>query len=310
MQGSGVFRARPAVRTPAPAGDLGFWHQRKLSLSLIGPGRRCLGVPSARYGLAVRLFYLDDSGNEAVTIFSAVAVPVEAWTAALDVWLGWRRHLRAVHGIDVRSRLHAADWLAGRGRPSDDPGAVINRSKPVRWREFVSALDAVAAMPGVEVMTSFASGDRHKPPYRALMHWIDLRLREADDHGLIVLDGESGELRTMHRELDIATRRIVEDHGRAMRGRANGRRSRISSHTRRSRRSCAHRTGRSCGSGISSGSERSSFVTGEADTASGALDERRAVLRRPFAKPSKTEFPPIPAARPCVKQFSTVPVRV
>ncbi len=159
----------------------------------------------------MRLFYVDDSGNEAVTTFSAVSVPVEAWTAALDVWLGWRRHLRAVHGIDVRSRLHAADWLAGRGRPSGDPGAVINRSKPVRWQEFVSALDAVAAMPGVEVMTSFASGDRHKPPYRALMNLIDLRLREADDHGLVVLDGEGGELRTMHRELDIATRRIVED---------------------------------------------------------------------------------------------------
>jgi hypothetical protein len=160
---------------------------------------------------AVRLFYVDDSGNEKVTTFSAVSVPVEAWTAALDVWLGWRRHLRAVHGIDVRSRLHAADWLAGRGRPSDDPGAAINRSKPIRWQEFVSALDAIAAMPGVEVMTSFAPDDRHKPPYRALMDWIDLRLREANDHGMVVLDGESGELRTMHRELDIATRRIVED---------------------------------------------------------------------------------------------------
>jgi hypothetical protein len=124
---------------------------------------------------------------------------------------GWRRHLRVVHGIDVRSRLHAADWLAGRGRPSDDPGAAINRSKPLRWQEFVSALDLVAGMPGVEVITSFASGDRHKPPYRALMNWIDLRLREVDDHGLVVIDGEGGELRTMHRELDIATRRIVED---------------------------------------------------------------------------------------------------
>jgi hypothetical protein len=159
----------------------------------------------------VRLFYIDDSGNEEIATFSAVSVSVEAWTAALDVWLGWRRHLRTVHGIDVRSRLHAADWLAGRGRPSSDPGATINQSKPVRWREFVSALDAIAAMPGVEVMTASARGDHRKPPYRALMHWIDRRLREADDHGLIVLDGESRDLRTMHRELDIATRRIVED---------------------------------------------------------------------------------------------------
>jgi hypothetical protein len=160
---------------------------------------------------SMRLFYLDDSGNESITTFSAVSVPVEAWTAASDVWLGWRRHLHTVHRIDVLSRLHAADWLAGRGRPSSDPDATINRSKPVRWREFVSALDAVAVMPGIEVMTTFARGDHRKPPYRALMNWIDRRLREGEDHGLIILDGESGDLRTMHRELDIATRRIVED---------------------------------------------------------------------------------------------------
>jgi Protein of unknown function (DUF3800) len=159
----------------------------------------------------VRLFYVDDSGNEAVTTFSAVSVPVRTWTAALDSWLGWRRHLHAAHGIDVRTRLHAADWLAGRGRPSSDHAAAINRSKPIRWREFVSALDAVAAMPGVEVMTTFTPHDRRKPPYRALMGQIDRYLRRADDYGLVILDGESGELRTMHRELDISTRRIVED---------------------------------------------------------------------------------------------------
>lgn len=239
----------------------------------------------------VRLFYVDDSGNERVTTFSAVSVPVEAWTAALGVWLGWRRHLRAVHGIDVRSRLHAADWLAGRGRPSGDPGAMINRSKPLRWREFVSALDAVAAMPGVEVMTTFARGDHRKPPYRALMGWIDRRLRETDDHGLIVLDGESGDLRTMHRELDITTRRIVEDRGCAMRGRVSGRRLQISSRIRRSSRSCALRTAHSCGSGMSSGWERLSSVPSRAGTALRVSNKRRTARERPSARPSRTGFP-------------------
>ncbi|MGA2165524.1 MAG: DUF3800 domain-containing protein [Solirubrobacteraceae bacterium] len=173
--------------------------------------REELGISAIVTVSAMRLFYVDDSGNEAVTTFSAVSVSVRAWTVALDSWLGWRRHLHSAHGIDVRVRLHAADWLAGRGRPSDDSAAAINRSKPIRWREFVSALDAIAAMPDVQVMTVVARGDRRKPPYRSLMVWIDRRLREADDHGLIVLDGESGELRTMHRELDIATRRVVED---------------------------------------------------------------------------------------------------
>jgi hypothetical protein len=76
--------------------------------------RRCPGVPGCLVTvLAVRLFYVDDSGNETVTTFSAVSVPVQAWTAALDSWLSWRRHLHSTHRIDVQSRLHAADWLAG-----------------------------------------------------------------------------------------------------------------------------------------------------------------------------------------------------
>jgi Protein of unknown function (DUF3800) len=164
------------------------------------------------YGaFAMRLFYVDDSGNESMTTFSAVSVPVAAWAPALDVWLDWRRHLQAAHGIDVQQRLHAVDWLAGRGRPSSDPDAAINHRKTLRRREFASALDAIAAMPGVEIMTTCAQGSRRKPTYRALMETIDQRLRDADEYGLIVIDGDNGDLRTMHGELDIATRRIVED---------------------------------------------------------------------------------------------------
>lgn len=43
------------------------------------------------------------------------------------------------------------------------------------------------------------------------MWQIDGLLFAHGQHGLVVLDGESPELRTLHGELDSATRRLVED---------------------------------------------------------------------------------------------------
>lgn len=157
------------------------------------------------------MFYVDDSGDERLTTFSAVSVPAQSWTRGLDSWLGWRRDLLATHDVEVRTRLHAADWVTGRGRPSSDAAAPINVRKPIRWHEYVRALGTIAAMPDVEVMTVAAVGDQRKPAYRVLMHWIEELLLAVDDLGLVVIDGDNPELRTMHRELDIATRRIVED---------------------------------------------------------------------------------------------------
>jgi Protein of unknown function (DUF3800) len=43
------------------------------------------------------------------------------------------------------------------------------------------------------------------------MHRIDGLLLAERDQGLVVIDGESAELTTAHRELDLSSRAIVED---------------------------------------------------------------------------------------------------
>lgn len=92
----------------------------------------------------MKIFYVDDSGNESLTTFTAIAVPAHRWSASLGAWLAWRRHLLEEHDVDVRRRLHATDWVAGRGRPSSDERAGLNRNKPLRWREYVHALNAIS----------------------------------------------------------------------------------------------------------------------------------------------------------------------
>ena len=157
------------------------------------------------------IFYVDDSGDERITTFSAIGVPADRWNVATAQWLAWRRRLHDEHDIDVQYRLHATDWVAGRGRPAEDPRAVVNRSKPLRWRTYVAALDVLAAMPDTMVLTVSYPGVDRAGAYRYLMRALEDVLTTRRDRGMVVLDGESSELRTLHGELDPVSRRLVED---------------------------------------------------------------------------------------------------
>jgi hypothetical protein len=157
------------------------------------------------------LFYVDDSGDERLTTFSAIGIPADGWNEALARWLAWRRRLRDEHGVDVQFRLHATEWVAGRGRPANDPRSVLNRSKPARWHVYMAALDVLAAMPDLTIHTVARAGADRAAAYRVLMRRIERFLASREQNGLVVLDGDSSELRTLHGELDPASRRIVED---------------------------------------------------------------------------------------------------
>lgn len=157
------------------------------------------------------LFYVDDSGDERLTTFSAIGVPVEQWNAALARWLAWRRRLHFQHDIAIDYRLHANEWVAGRGRPAKDPHATVNRNKPTRWQTYLSALEALAEIPSLSVLTVAGPGPERAAAYRRLMLRIERFLSVQREQGLIVVDGESPELMLMHRELDLGSRLIVED---------------------------------------------------------------------------------------------------
>jgi len=157
------------------------------------------------------IFYVDDSGDERLTTFSAIGIPVERWNAASAQWLAWRRWLRDEHGVDVDYRLHATHWVAGRGRPAMESPSLLNRNKPARWSAYVSALDALAAMPELVVLTVARPGIDRSAAYRVLMRGLDALLAERGDYGMVILDGEGPELRALHGELDPLSRRLIEE---------------------------------------------------------------------------------------------------
>jgi len=63
------------------------------------------------------LFYVDDSGDERRTLFSALGIPENRWSSSLKGWLTWRKQLFKNHQIPASYELHAQDWLSASPMP-------------------------------------------------------------------------------------------------------------------------------------------------------------------------------------------------
>ena len=76
------------------------------------------------------LIYVDDSGDEHRTLFSALAIPSQHWAKCLDTWLGWRKkNLLRSYGLSTKYELHGVQWL--NKRPGSGDVAPITSRPPV-----------------------------------------------------------------------------------------------------------------------------------------------------------------------------------
>ena len=55
----------------------------------------------------MHLIYIDDSADERLAIYSALAIPAEQWRIAFDTIRQYRRDLRRAYGIYVYKELLA-----------------------------------------------------------------------------------------------------------------------------------------------------------------------------------------------------------
>ncbi len=94
--------------------------------------------------------YIDDSGDEKVYGFSALAIPLTEFRPTLLAMKSFRRRLRETDGIFINRQFHAVDFLAGRGR-------VANKTVS-KWRRseiFRLTLELTATIPGLRLFNAF-----------------------------------------------------------------------------------------------------------------------------------------------------------
>lgn len=88
----------------------------------------------------MHFIYIDDSGNENITLFVALAIKEENWQAAFQKIKKFRHSLKSKHGIPLYKELLAWKLVSGRGKISN---TVINKTERVQI--FNSILDATAS---------------------------------------------------------------------------------------------------------------------------------------------------------------------
>jgi len=131
----------------------------------------------------MHIIYVDDSGDEELAIFSALAIPVRQWHRCFQEVRDFRRELKRLYGIYVYKELHAWKFVSGRGRPSPE---IITKSQ--RSRIFIEALKMVAALPGVRLFNSVFPKFREQDAFEWMLNRINRTLISWDSHGLIISD--------------------------------------------------------------------------------------------------------------------------
>lgn len=163
------------------------------------------------------VLYADDSGDQDDSFYSALLFPIPLWPTYLGRWLSFRRWMYQKHGVPSRYELHAYEWIPVKGQPPvpGDPTALINRSTGLRRETAVKAVKTIGAMAELAVVTCRTPGAVKTDAYRGMIAAVDVELQQRDSWAIVVTDGDptnpDPHVQRAHRDLDIRSRRIVED---------------------------------------------------------------------------------------------------
>lgn len=168
-----------------------------------------------------RFFYVDDSGspNDGYILYSWIEVTPGCWQAGLRHWLDLRKSLYATYSVPPSTELHATKLIGGRDNPAI--AGNLNDSKALRRDLVEEALEAIGQNSYIKIGSVYrlttargrAYYDERADVYGELVEHLDRRLTAADEYATIFMDGDGSDQSYFqrHRDLPLATRRILED---------------------------------------------------------------------------------------------------
>lgn len=131
----------------------------------------------------MHLIYIDDSRDEHLCVFSALAVSIDQWHMAFQQIRDFRRALRKAYGIYVYKELHAWKFVSGRGRPSD---RVVTKGQ--RAAIFKDALKLLADLPGARLFNAVAPRKQDEKAFEWLLNRVNRTLQAWGSYAVLVCD--------------------------------------------------------------------------------------------------------------------------
>jgi len=129
------------------------------------------------------LIYIDDSRDEELCVFSALAVPSDEWRKAFLEVRQLRRGLKETDGIRVRAELHAWKFVSGRGDIADR--VVAKGRRCVLFREV---LTAVTQLTGVRLFNAVFPANDEMRAFEWLLNRINRTMGTWDSRTILICD--------------------------------------------------------------------------------------------------------------------------
>ncbi len=131
----------------------------------------------------MHLVYIDDSADEHLRIFSALAVPAEQWQRALTLVREFRRNLLRTDGIFVYKEFHAWKFISGRGRIAS---RVVPKGR--RCCIFRDTLQLMASLPDTKLFNVVSRPKEDKRAFERLLNRINRTMQSWDSRAILICD--------------------------------------------------------------------------------------------------------------------------
>lgn len=143
--------------------------------------------------------YIDDTGDEQVYGYAAVAIPASRFRPILLQVKDFRRELLRSDGIFMGAEFHAWKFVSGRGR--------IAKQVVTKYRKsqiFSEALEFVAALPGARLFTSFGTRSNRLKTLERMLNRINRAMQGWDSQAVLIFDeGEEKAYTGLVRKLGV-----------------------------------------------------------------------------------------------------------
>jgi len=131
----------------------------------------------------MHLIYIDDSRDEKLCVFSALAIAEEHWRDAFERIRQFRRALKQSDGIYVYAEFHAWKFVSGRGRIAD---RVVAKGR--RCQIFKDALLEVAKLPDAKLFNAVLPAKQDMRAFERLLNRINRAMEKLENRAILICD--------------------------------------------------------------------------------------------------------------------------
>lgn len=132
----------------------------------------------------MHLIYIDDSRDEKLCIFSALAIPATEWRNVFQHVKKFRHDLQRSDGISIYSEFHAWKFVSGRGALGAK--RIIGKSR--RCQIFKDTLLHISGLPGVRLFNACLPADKENWAFERLLNRINRTLQVWDSRAILICD--------------------------------------------------------------------------------------------------------------------------